>query len=69
MRRRLRNVTAISVNDVKEAKASLCLAEQECSFAPFQWNLLQSMKSVMDYIDQPFEGKITTGEPQPLRHV
>ena len=59
MRRRLKNVPPFPGGDIAEAKASLNLVEKECSFAPFQWDLLSTLKLVVDSTHEPFEGRAT----------
>lgn len=58
MRRRLRNASPLPAQDVSDAKISLELAEKHCDFLPFQWNVLQSMKSAIEHVDKPFEGML-----------
>ena len=60
MQRRLRNAATIPGDDVNGAKVSLRLVEEKCNFLPFQLNLLQSMKLIVNNIDTPFQGKILT---------
>lgn len=55
MRRRLRKANPLPLEDVNEGLASLKLVERECSFAPFQWDLVQTFKAVLEHTNEPYE--------------
>ena len=56
MKRRIRNADALPLEDINEGIASLDLVEKQCSFAPFQRDMLDLMKSVFEHIQDPYKG-------------
>ena len=57
MRRRLLHVAPLSQDEIADARISLALVEKDCVFLPFQWHLFGHMKSVVDNVDEPFQGE------------
>jgi hypothetical protein len=56
MRRRLRKVDPLPLEDVNEGLASLAIMERDCHFEPFQEELFRTMKAVFENIDEPYAG-------------
>jgi hypothetical protein len=55
MRRRLRGAKPLPLEDINDGLASVKLVERECSFAPFQWDLLQTFKAVLEHTNEPYD--------------
>ena len=56
MKRRLRSACALPLEDINEGIASLDLVERLCSFAPFQRELFDMMKFVVEHMHDPYAG-------------
>lgn len=55
MRRRLRDAKPLPLEEVNDGLASLKVVERECSFAPFQWDMVQTFKAVLEHANEPFD--------------
>ena len=59
MRRKLRGAKPLPLEDINEGLASLKLVERECIFAPFQWDMVQIYKAVLEHTNEPYVGMTT----------
>jgi hypothetical protein len=56
MQKRLDNAPALPSDEIKRAMQSLIRVKTHCTMFSFQQNILNSMKAVLEYVQEPFEG-------------
>lgn len=56
MRQRLNNAPSLPPDEIRNALRSFNEAEARCEMLPFQRNILNTMRAVLENVEQPFEG-------------